>query len=45
MARAFRDDLACSHLEINTMGAGYATLADHTKALERFATDARELFA
>jgi probable F420-dependent oxidoreductase len=45
MARAFRDDLACSHLEINTMGAGFATLGDHVKALEQFATDARELFS
>ena len=45
MAHAFRDDLRCSHLEINTMGAGYTTLADHTAALERFATAARDLFS
>jgi probable F420-dependent oxidoreductase len=44
-ARGFRDDLRCTHLEINTMGAGYATLADHVKALERFRRDAAELFA
>jgi len=37
--------LRCTHLEINTMGAGYATLADHVKALERFRRDAAELFA
>ena len=43
-ARGFRDDLRCSHLEINTMGAGYATLGDHVKALELFRKDARELF-
>src|SRR5205814_1675481 len=34
MAQRFRDDLRCTHLEINTMGAGYATLADHVAALE-----------
>ncbi|TME37372.1 MAG: LLM class flavin-dependent oxidoreductase [Chloroflexi bacterium] len=44
MARAFRDDLRCTHLEINTMGAGYASLGEHVKALERFATDAKDLF-
>jgi probable F420-dependent oxidoreductase len=43
-ARAFRDDLRCTHLEINTMGAGYASLGEHVKALERFAFDAKELF-
>ena len=45
MAQRFRDDLRCTHLEINTMGAGYATLADHVAALERFARDARGLFS
>ncbi len=44
-ARGFRDELRCTHLEINTMGAGYATLADHTKALERFRRDAADVFA
>ena len=44
IARAFRDDLRCTHLEINTMGAGYASLGEHVKALERFATDAKDLF-
>ena len=44
MARGFRDDLRCTHLEINTMGAGYASLGEHVKALERFATDAKDLF-
>ena len=44
MARAFRDDLRCTHLEINTMGAGHASLGEHVKALERFATDAKDLF-
>ena len=44
MAHGFRDGLRCTHLEINTMGAGYATLADHVKALERFARDAADVF-
>ena len=44
-ARAFRDEIRCTHLEINTMGAGLATLADHVSALERFARDARDLFS
>jgi len=44
MARAFRDELRCTHLEINTMGAGHASLGEHVKALERFATDAKDLF-
>jgi probable F420-dependent oxidoreductase len=43
-ARAFRDDLRCTHIEINTMGAGYASLGEHVKALERLASDAKELF-
>jgi hypothetical protein len=43
-ARAFRDELRCTHLEINTMGAGYISLAEHTKTLERFRRDAAELF-
>ena len=44
MARAFRDELRCTHLEINTMGMGHRSLADHAKTLERFATDAKDLF-
>ncbi len=44
MARGFRDALRCTHLEVNTMGAGYTSLAEHTKALERFRADAAELF-
>ncbi len=44
-ARAFRDDLRCSHLEVNTMGAGYATLGEHVKALATFARAAKDLFA
>ena len=42
-AIGFRD-LRLSHLELNTMGAGYATLADHIAALARFRHDAAELF-
>ncbi len=42
-ARGFRD-LGMTHLELNTMGAGYATLADHVAALARFRRDAAELF-
>jgi probable F420-dependent oxidoreductase len=42
-ARGFRD-LGMTHLEVNTMGAGYATLADHLAALERFRRDAADLF-
>jgi probable F420-dependent oxidoreductase len=38
------NELRCTHLQINTMGAGYASLADHVKALERFRGDATELF-
>jgi len=45
MAQDFRDLLRCTHLEINTMGAGHKTLAEHVAALERFARDARDLFA
>jgi probable F420-dependent oxidoreductase len=37
-------EMACTHLEINTMGAGYASLPDHVKALERFRADAADLF-
>ena len=44
MARAFRDDLRCTHLEINTMGMGHTTLAQHVATLERFARDAKDLF-
>jgi len=44
-ARGFRDDLRCTHLEINTMGAGYGSLADHTRALEQFRNAAPDLFA
>ncbi|HEY6959227.1 MAG TPA: LLM class F420-dependent oxidoreductase [Candidatus Limnocylindria bacterium] len=42
-ALGFRD-LRLSHLELNTMGAGYATLADHVEALARFRHDAGALF-
>lgn len=44
LARAFRDELRATHLEINTMGMGHASLADHVATLERFARDAREVF-
>jgi probable F420-dependent oxidoreductase len=37
-------DLRCTHLEINTMGAGYASLGEHLRALERFGRDAAHLF-
>jgi probable F420-dependent oxidoreductase len=43
-ARGFRD-LGCSHVEINTAAAGLATLAEHVKTLERFRSDAAELFS
>lgn len=43
-ALGFRD-LRVSHLELNTMGAGYASLADHVDALARFRRDAAEIFA
>jgi probable F420-dependent oxidoreductase len=43
-ARAFRDDLRCTHLEVNTMGMGHTTLGDHVKALERFRRDAADVF-
>lgn len=42
-ARGFHD-LGMTHLELNTMGAGYARLADHIEALARFRHDAAELF-
>ena len=44
-ARAFRDDLHCTHLEVNTMGLGHTALAQHVKTLERFRDDARDLFS
>jgi len=44
-ARAFRDDLRCTHLEVNTMGMGHAGLADHVKTLERFRRDAADVFS
>lgn len=43
-AEAFRD-LGCTHLEINTMGAGYKDLDAHVGALERFKSDAKSLFS
>ena len=43
-ATAFRD-LGCSHLEINTMGAGYRDLAAHVATLERIRRDAADLFS
>lgn len=42
-ANGFRD-MGMTHLEVNTMGAGYATIADHLAALERFRRDAAALF-
>jgi probable F420-dependent oxidoreductase len=42
-AQGFRD-MACTHLEINTMGAGYADLGQHLGAIERFRRDAAALF-
>lgn len=42
-ARGF-GELGCTHLEINTMGAGYGTLAEHLAALRRFRDDAADLF-
>ncbi|HYK97040.1 MAG TPA: LLM class F420-dependent oxidoreductase [Candidatus Acidoferrales bacterium] len=44
MAYAFRDDLRCTHLEVNTMGMGHTSLAQHVATLERFARDARDVF-
>ena len=44
-ARGFRDDLHCTHLEVNTMGLGHTTLGQHVKTLERFRDDARDLFS
>jgi probable F420-dependent oxidoreductase len=43
-AQAF-GDLGCTHLEINTMGAGYKDLGAHVDALERFKTGAASLFS
>ena len=43
-AEAFRD-LGCTHLEVNTMGAGYRDLAAHRATLERFRRDAAALFS
>ncbi|HUQ42177.1 MAG TPA: LLM class F420-dependent oxidoreductase [Candidatus Limnocylindrales bacterium] len=37
-------EMGCTHLEINTMGAGYTSLAQHQKAIERFRQDAASLF-
>ena len=37
-------ELGCTHVEINTMGAGYARLGAHLEALERFRGDAAALF-
>ena len=42
-ALGFRD-VGCTHVELNTMGAGYATLGQHLEALARFRRDAAELF-
>jgi probable F420-dependent oxidoreductase len=42
-AEGFRD-MGCTHLEINTMGAGYASLGEHLRAIERFRRDAAPLF-
>ena len=42
-ARGFAD-LGCTHLEVNTMGAGYKDLTAHLAALERFRRDAAALF-
>ncbi len=42
-AEAFRD-LGCTHLEVNTMGAGYPSLDGHLAALRRFREDAAHLF-
>lgn len=44
MALGFRDGLRFTHLGINTMAAGFATLADHVKALERFRREAAQVF-
>jgi probable F420-dependent oxidoreductase len=37
-------DMGCTHIEINTMGAGYADLGAHLAAIERFRRDGAELF-
>lgn len=37
-------DMGCSHLEINTMGAGYTDLGEHLRTIERFRRDAAALF-
>ncbi|HZP96801.1 MAG TPA: LLM class F420-dependent oxidoreductase [Candidatus Limnocylindria bacterium] len=42
-ARGFQA-LGMTHLELNTMGAGYAALGDHLAALARFREDAADLF-
>lgn len=42
-ARAFAE-LGCTHVEVNTMGAGYTSLAQHLGTLERFRADAADLF-
>ena len=43
IANGFRD-MGCTHLEINTMGAGYADLGAHLRTIERFSRDAAALF-
>ena len=42
-ALGFRE-MRCTHLEINTLGAGYADLGEHLRAIERFRRDAAVLF-
>jgi hypothetical protein len=42
-AIGFRE-MGCTHVEVNTMGAGYADLAAHLSAIERFRRDGAELF-
>lgn len=37
-------EMGCTHLEINTMGAGYPALGAHLETLERFRHDAASLF-
>jgi probable F420-dependent oxidoreductase len=42
-ALGFRE-MGCTHVEVNTMGAGYADLGAHLKALELFRRDGADLF-
>ena len=42
-ARGFAE-MGCTHVEVNTMGAGYTTLGAHLAALERFRAAAADLF-